>query len=122
MKPRWVGLLVLTALAVACGDDERSPEEAVADDLQGLEEAFNDGDAERIYDDHMALDCRSRLTVEEAEERFQAQAAEAQLEIDEPLTIEIEGDLATVRAAMSAQADSESKEAVDSFQLSFVRP
>lgn len=107
----------MALVAIGCGDGGRSPEEAVADDLQGLEEAFNDGDVERIYEDFMALDCRSRLTLNEAEERFGAQAAGAQLEIDEPLTIEIEGDVAAVRAAMSAQANGESKEAVDSFEL-----
>ena len=109
----------LAVFAFACGDGERSREETVADDLNGLEEAFNEGDVERIYEDLMALDCRSRLTLQEAEDRFQAQAAEAQLEIEEPLTIEFQDGSATVRAAMSGRADGESKEAVDSFELIF---
>jgi hypothetical protein len=67
----------------------------------------------------MALECREGLSRDEAVDRFEAQAAEAGLEIDEPVQVEIEEERAVVRAVMTAEAGGESKEAVDSFELVF---
>jgi hypothetical protein len=117
---RWLALCFLGVGLIACGDDDdRTPEEALNEDLDGLEDAFNDGDAGRIYDDFMALECREGLSRDEAVDRFEAQAAGASVEIDEPVQVEIEEERAVVRAVMTAEAEEESKEAVDSFELVF---
>jgi len=109
----------LFLLAVACGSDERTPEELLRDDLEGLEAAFNEQDVSRIYDAYMALDCRDRLTADQAEERFDQQASEARLAIEDPLRVEIEGSSADVRVAMSASAEDRNKEAVETITLVF---
>jgi hypothetical protein len=109
--------LGVITVAAACDSDELSPEEALRQDLDELVAAFNDGDAEQIYDDFMALDCRNRVTREEAEERFEEQASNARLTIDEPLRIEIAEDKATVRTAISATSDADEESALDNFAM-----
>ncbi|MEX2236221.1 MAG: hypothetical protein WEB00_01610 [Dehalococcoidia bacterium] len=109
----------LTLVSGCGGGDEDKPEDRVAADLERIAEAFNDGDSGRLYNDFMAVDCRRRLSVEEAEERFAFLTEGADLAIEKPERIEIGGDVATVRANFTATADERQLTASDTFEMVF---
>jgi hypothetical protein len=116
---RLIPALIAVALAAACGgeDDVETPEEAVASDLQEFAGAFNDGNADEIYREHMALACRDELSEEDAEQRFEHFGEGANLAVEEPSTVEVSEDRASVRVTMKATQGGEEAAATDTLTL-----